>query len=46
MTTGEKPAKTYRCARCNRKLRDGRWIFSRFTKQRYCWPGECKAEKK
>ncbi len=30
----------YRCARCNRRLKDGRWIFSTFTRRRYCLPGD------
>ena len=28
------------CARCRRRLRDGRWIFSKHTRLRYCYPGE------
>ncbi len=28
------------CARCGRKLKDGRWIFSTFTHNRYCYAGE------
>ncbi len=31
---------SYRCERCNRKLKAGHWIYSTFTKTRYCWPGE------
>lgn len=26
----------YRCAICNRRLEEGRYVYSRFTKQRYC----------
>lgn len=32
----------YRCAheKCNRKLQAERWIYSSWTKARYCWPGD------
>ena len=30
----------YRCARCNRKLKPGRWVYSRCTRLRYCRPGD------
>jgi len=31
------PALTkYRCAICNARLREGRYVYSRFTKSRYC----------
>ncbi len=30
----------HRCARCNRRLSDGRWIFSRWTTSRYCFVGD------
>ena len=33
--------RTYRCALCNRRLRDERWIYSRHSGNRYCFPGEC-----
>ena len=33
-----KKAPTYRCARCNKKLR-GIWIYSKHTSLRYCAPG-------
>lgn len=36
----------YRCAKCSRKLPVERYVYSRFTGSRYCWPGECKAPKK
>jgi hypothetical protein len=26
----------YRCAICNARLREGRYVYSRFTKNRYC----------
>ena len=29
----------FRCAICGRRLREGRYVFSRFTKSRYCIPG-------
>jgi hypothetical protein len=25
-----------RCARCNRVVKDGQYVYSRFTKNRYC----------
>ncbi len=28
------------CARCGRRLKNGHWIFSTFTRNHYCWPGE------
>jgi hypothetical protein len=28
------------CVRCNRRLKKGRWIYSTFTHERYCYPGE------
>ena len=35
-----KTAPVYHCGACGRKLKANRWIFSRFTKARYCWPGD------
>jgi hypothetical protein len=32
--------RTFRCFHCGRKLKDGRWVFSRFTGNRYCLPYE------
>ena len=26
----------YRCAICDRRLEEGRYVYSRFTRQRYC----------
>jgi hypothetical protein len=26
----------YRCAICGRRLEEGRYVYSRFTKNRYC----------
>jgi hypothetical protein len=26
----------FRCSICNRRLRDGEYVYSRFTKARYC----------
>lgn len=26
----------YRCAICNRRLEEGKYVYSRFTKNRYC----------
>lgn len=34
-----KPFKVYRCAHCKRRLRHGRWVYSKFTGNRYCPPG-------
>ena len=36
----------YHCGCCGRRLRDERWIYSTHTGARFCWPGECKTEKK
>jgi hypothetical protein len=36
---------TFNCARCGRKLKDGRYVYSRFTRLRYCYVGECKVRK-
>jgi hypothetical protein len=33
-------ARTYSCAYCGRRLKDERWIYSTFTRNRYCWPTE------
>ncbi len=30
----------HHCARCGRRLKDGHWIFSRWTTSRYCYAGE------
>jgi len=30
------PLTGFRCARCGRQLRQDRWIYSRFTRNRYC----------
>jgi hypothetical protein len=38
-TTKRPPFSKHRCAACNRRLREGQWIFSRHTRQRYCLPG-------
>jgi len=41
-----KPSKrTYTCGVCSKTLKNERWIYSRHTGQRYCWPGECKADR-
>jgi hypothetical protein len=34
------------CARCGRKLKNGRYVFSTFTRLRYCYVGECKGDKR
>ena len=36
----------YTCGVCSKTLKNERWIYSRHTGQRYCWPGECKADRK
>lgn len=37
------PLTEHRCAKCGRRLRKERWVYSRHTGNRYCWPGEgCK----
>jgi len=38
--------RTYSCGSCGKTLKNERWIFSRHTGSRYCWPGECRGEKK
>ncbi len=35
---------SHTCARCGRRLKDGQWIFSRWTGQRYCYAGEWDAD--
>jgi hypothetical protein len=30
----------YRCAVCGRRLPEERWVFSTWTRNRYCWPSE------
>lgn len=32
----------FRCARtgCNRRLKKDHYVYSSFTGNRYCWPGE------
>ena len=30
----------YQCATCGRRLKVGRWVYSKHTGSRYCWPGE------
>ncbi len=37
---------TTRCGRCNRVLRNRRWIFSSFTRIHYCYAGEGCMKKK
>jgi len=31
-----KPKARYSCARCGRRVREGEYVYSRFTKNRYC----------
>lgn len=42
MRTAKRKRSTYCCALCGRQLPTDRWIYSRFTGSRYCWPGECR----
>jgi len=30
------PLTKYKCTICGKRLREGRYVYSRFTKQRYC----------
>jgi hypothetical protein len=32
--------RTYSCGCCGRKLKADHWVYSIWTKARYCWPGE------
>ena len=48
VTPAEKPkpaARTYSCGSCGKTLKAERWIYSRHTGSRYCWPGECRGGK-
>ena len=37
MSVSDKPARTYRCARCNVELPQYRkWVYSKHTGKRYC----------
>lgn len=36
----------YRCAICNRRLAEGEYVFSRFTKSRYCLNVGCGKRKR
>lgn len=36
----EPTTRTYRCNACGRQLPHQRWVYSRHTGSRYCWPGE------
>jgi hypothetical protein len=36
----------YSCAQCGRRLPQEEWVYSRFTGNRYCLEGQCKAKKK
>ena len=35
-----KAKRVYTCACCQRRLKKDRWIWSHWTKNRYCWPGQ------
>lgn len=28
------------CAKCDRELEPEKWVYSQWTKNRYCWPGD------
>lgn len=39
--------RVHRCAKCGRRLKVERSVYSRHTKARYCWPGEgCEKRKR
>jgi hypothetical protein len=47
VTTATRPkAKRYPCARCGRRDKAERMVFSRTTGNRYCRAGECKDERR
>jgi hypothetical protein len=35
----------FSCGCCGRRLPAERYIYSRWTGSRYCWPGECRKRK-
>lgn len=35
-----KTKRVYTCSCCGRRLKQDRWVWSQFTRSRYCWPGE------
>lgn len=39
-TTARTPKRTYACGCCGRKLKTDRYVYSSYTGNRYCWPGE------
>jgi hypothetical protein len=38
VTTATRPKMVYHCARCKRRLK--RYVYSKTTRYRYCYPGE------
>jgi hypothetical protein len=38
--------RVYNCDRCGRRLKEGRWVYSRFTRNRYCFADHCKGDKR
>lgn len=36
----------YRCALCGRRLREGAYVYSRWTGNRYCATIDCKTKRK
>jgi hypothetical protein len=36
----------FRCGKCGRQLPENRYVYSRFTGERYCYEGECKKVRK
>lgn len=36
----------FSCALCGRRLPVEQYLYSRFTGQRYCLPGQCKTDRK
>ena len=39
-------ARAIHCALCGRKLPAGEWVYSRWTRAHYCYPGRCKKRRK
>jgi hypothetical protein len=35
----------FACGCCGRRLPAERYVYSRWTGSRYCWPGECRKRK-
>lgn len=35
-----KTKRAIRCGICQRRLRNNRWVYSKFSRNHYCMPGE------